>query len=417
MDRGGQRRVPTGDLAAYAREVLDCRTRLLSGEVSPPPLRLAIWESWRRVRQLGVDPDTGAPAPALDSAELERRRQSSGLGPVLPLLRRHLCVDDSEAILVVVDADSRLLWREGSRSVRTKADRLGFAEGACWAEDAQGTNAVGTALAMRKPVEVFATEHFVRSHHTWTCAAAPIHDRRTGRLLGVVDVSGPATTQRPTTLRLVAAVAELAEAELAVAHLRSLEQLRSLGAPILAGLRGRAAVTDQNGWVVGVKDLPPLERIQLPTTDGGAWIAGLGHCRLDPLPGGWLVRVEPEHEPGEIDLVLDRRRAWRPVVEIRNGASSWQFELSPRQGDLLAALIGRAEGASAKALAVALYGDATHAVTVRAELSRLRRRLGSFLLGSRPYRLDPAIRARVLDPPETMGHPERASAASLHSKP
>jgi hypothetical protein len=48
-------------------------------------------------------------------------------------------------------------------------------------------------------------------------------------------------------------------------------------------------------------------------------------------------------------------------------------------------------GLDAFALSRALFGDDQHAVTVRAEVSRLRRRLGGLLL-ARPYRIAPNIR-------------------------
>ena len=53
----------------------------------------------------------------------------------------------------------------------------------------------------------------------WTCAGAPVTDPRDGRLLGVVDVSGPLDTMHPATLALVDSVAQLAEAELRERHI------------------------------------------------------------------------------------------------------------------------------------------------------------------------------------------------------
>ena len=71
----------------------------------------------------------------------------------------------------------------------------------------------------RSPVQVFAAEHFVRSHAAWTCAGAPITDPRDGRLIGVVDVSGPLETMHPATLAWVDSVAKLAEARLRATRL------------------------------------------------------------------------------------------------------------------------------------------------------------------------------------------------------
>ena len=59
-------------------------------------------------------------------------------------------------------------------------------------------------------------------------------------------------------------------------------------------------------------------------------------------------------------------------------------------------------GLSAEALSRALYGDAEHVVTVRAEVSRLRRLLGA-LVNTRPYRLADQVSMSV--------HPSQAAAA------
>jgi len=50
----------------------------------------------------------------------------------------------------------------------------------------------------------------------------------------------------------------------------------------------------------------------------------------------------------------------------------------------------------AGALSAALYGDREHLVTVRAEMSRLRRSLGGLLL-ARPYRLAPEVEVALPD--------------------
>lgn len=96
-------------------------------------------------------------------------------------------------------------------------------------------------------MQVYSAEHYVRSHHPWTCAAAPLHDPRDGRLLGVVDLSGHPDTVHATTLALVDAVARLAESQLRHAHLAELTRLRAAAVPVQAKVAGRALVTDAHG--------------------------------------------------------------------------------------------------------------------------------------------------------------------------
>jgi hypothetical protein len=94
------------------------------------------------------------------------------LAPVLPLLHDTLLAvaDETGHRMVVTDAQGRVLWREGGRG------------------------------GPRRPR---------------TRAARPVHDPATGEVVGAVDVTGPAHRFHPTTLALVDAAAQLAEAHLA----------------------------------------------------------------------------------------------------------------------------------------------------------------------------------------------------------
>lgn len=123
---------------------------------------------------------------------------------------------DGDHLVAVCDARGRLLWVEGDAGTRRKAGAMNFVPGARWAESAVGTNAPGTALEEDRPVQVFSAEHFRRPVHPWTCAAAPLHDPRTGRLLGAVDITGGDGLAHPHSLAFVQAVARAAEAELAL---------------------------------------------------------------------------------------------------------------------------------------------------------------------------------------------------------
>src|SRR5690606_9702387 len=203
---------------------------------------------------------------------------------------------------VITDAEGRLLWREGSVQVRCRADRLGFIEGADWSEGSVGTNAIGTALAETSPVQMFAAEHFVRSHHVWTCTACPVHDPRSGELIGVVDVSGPAETVHPTTVALVGTAVKLAEASLWRQHEGRLEALRGVAAPLLSRLPGPGLVVDDHGWVAAVTGMPSIDRVAVPRADRPVAVHGVGVCVPEPVPGGWLLRVA---EASGIRLTLD----------------------------------------------------------------------------------------------------------------
>ncbi|MEE1821732.1 GAF domain-containing protein [Streptomyces sp. BE20] len=386
--------------------------------------RPEIGDSWARLRRLGLDPDSGAAAVHLGPAEIEHRRRTSGLDPVLPVLRDTLLepVGQAPLILAIADADGHILWQEGERGLRRSADRIGFLTGARWVEESVGTNGIAAALRAQRPMHVHSAEHYLRSHHSWTCVAAPVHDPGTGRLIGAINLSGPAHTVRPYLLQLTATAARLAETELRARRLESLHHLRTLAAPLLARVNGPALVVDAAGWTAAAAGFPPPARLRLPAGGWGSaavhWLPSLGECVIEPLADGWLVRpVRPQDDDptatggpdGRPDqgllaeqaegarLRLDLRRPDRAELSVHGAAGSWSHGLSPRHAELLLLLATERDGHTAAQLADGLFGDPARTVTVRAELSRLRRYLGG-LLAHRPYRFAESVLVSVLGP-------------------
>lgn len=296
--------------AACAHEVF-----LATGALAGLPLREVVLDSWRRSRNRGIDPESACPgSAALATPELRDYRTGHPLAPVLPVIRRLLLesAPDDGQLLAVGDARGRLLWVEGSPALVARAERIGFAEGADWAEEAAGTNAPGTALALGRPVQIYASEHFSRPVQAWSCSAAPVRDPDTGAVLGVVDLTGGDHIAAPHALALVRATVAAAEAELRLLR---------------------------------------LQRILPAPRSQSAHLAVLGR---------------------------DRARLTSPYGSL---------ELSPRHSEIVYLLARHPRGLSAEALAVRLHEEEGARVTVRAEMSRLRRFLGPALLASRPYRL------------------------------
>ncbi|MEW2265016.1 GAF domain-containing protein [Streptomyces sp. NPDC047853] len=404
-------RLAAVDTTRAARMLSEVRSARLSGGRAPVAPRPVIEQSWERMLRSGVDPEHDFRAGLLPLDEVRRRREASPLRHVLPVLREGLLsvADVAQHIMVVADDEGRLLWREGSAPVLRKADGLGFELGADWREEVVGTNGVGTPAVTRRPVQVFASEHFVRSQATWTCAGAPISDPRSGRLLGVVDVSGPLTTMHPATLAWVDSVAKLAEARLRELHVRSLERLRAVAAPVLARLDGRALVTDRDGWSAAVTGMPYLDRVVLPgpPVAGRRWLPSLGACTVEPLGEGWLVRAAEEPVPsGGVRVVLDLGQPRRWSVRVLGDAQAWTRGLSARHAELLYLLAVHRGGRSAAELAEDLFGDPARTVTVRAEMSRVRRYLGA-CLEHRPYRFCASAEVELVlpdDPRDLLPH-------------
>ncbi len=182
-----------------------------------------------------------------------------------------------------------------------------------------------------------------------------------------------------------------------------------MAAPVLARVGGRAAVVDRNGWTAAVTGMPYTGRLPLPRppSAGRHWLPPLGLCRLEPLAGGWLLRVADEPAPrGDTRIALDLTHPRRWSVTVAGSAGSWSRELSPRHAELLYLLAVHRSGRSAAGLAEDLFGDPGRTVTVRAEMSRVRRYLGGFL-EHRPYRFCEDAEVEVLlpdDPRDLLPH-------------
>ncbi|MCS0602123.1 GAF domain-containing protein [Streptomyces sp. LP11] len=410
-------RLAAVDAAQAARVLSEVREATLAGRRARIAPRPVIGQSWERMLRSGLDPERDRRSGVLSEDEVRYRRARSPLRQVLPVLREGLLsvADVAHHIMVVADAEGRVLWREGSRPVLRKADGLGFQLGADWREDVVGTNGVGTPAVVRRPVQVFGGEHFVRSQTSWTCTGAPITDPRDGRLLGVVDVSGPLETMHPATLAWVESVAKLAEARLRELHAASLDRLRAVAAPVLARLDGRALVVDRDGWTVAVSGMPYVRRVALPKSlsPGRRWLPVPGSCAVEPLAGGWLLRAEDDVPAGAGSrVVLDLARPGRCELTVESPAGSWSRELSPRHAELLYLLAEHPSGRGAAGLAEDLFGDPSRTVTVRAEMSRIRRYLGD-VLRHRPYRFHENAEVEVVLPDDPRDLLPQSTAPAL----
>jgi hypothetical protein len=366
---------PGTDLSRHARDLRRVHEAVLSGDRPPVRPRPLVERSWSRVMRLGLDPHD-----LLPPGEVERLRRESGLTPVITDLLR--LADNETFLLVVTNAAGTILWRAGSVALRRRADVLGFGEGALWTEGAVGTNAIGTALVEAAPVQLFSAEHFEQAQHAWYCCAHPVHDPRTGELLGIVDVSGPALTLHPAIGVLVETGVRLAEVQLWRHHADRLDRLRRSAAHVAGTTRGPLLIVDDHGWVAHASGVAVRDRIGAPRAGTPLGVPGLGLCLAERLPEGWLVRPAGPH--AAISATLYSKTS---ILEVRGEGEPWRTPLTPRHADILKLLhdCGPA-GLTAGRLSHFLYGDAAHVVTVRAEISRLRRTIGA-LVATNPYRL------------------------------
>jgi transcriptional regulator with XRE-family HTH domain len=163
---------------------------MLTGSVAGTVVRSRIVASWKRCRALGVDPNAKT-LPVYDDVAERRAANERLLRAADPMLV-HLAaeLEGTGFVVEIADADGRLLDVAGDRETRRVLDRVGCVPGADWSEEASGTNAIGTALADHRALQMLAAEHFCESALPFMCAAAPIYAPRTREIVGVLDMTG-----------------------------------------------------------------------------------------------------------------------------------------------------------------------------------------------------------------------------------
>lgn len=392
--RGAQRSASgsDGDPVARARALHEVYDAVLSGVTGRASPRSLVFESWRRSLAAHVNPDGHGPPVTYRSGDLDGVRSAHPLGAVLPLLRSTLVsiADEAVHIMVVTDADGTILWREGAHSLLRAADAVGLAPGMRWSEEAIGTNAMGTALAVDAPVSIHSAEHLVRTVHSWTCAAAPVHDPDTGTIIGAIDITGPLHTAHPAMVQLVAATAQLAENQLRVRLAIADEQQRIRNMPHLASLRGLpGALVTATGrllagepygvWPDRVAIEPGVDRVRLG--DGR-------EMAVEPLAEGYLLHATSRTSAAPRRRALSLRFLGDSPSVLLDGTP---VPVTLRPAEMLAALALHPDGLTAERLAMLLYGDDGNPTTVRGEVLRLRSLIGADVLRTRPYRLDAAV--------------------------
>ncbi|OUS09471.1 hypothetical protein A9Q89_13245 [Gammaproteobacteria bacterium 53_120_T64] len=186
-------RMPIESEASFRKQVDIAWTDFVNkGECRPGQVRDVIHDSWQRCRNRGVECTQHYPPLVAFGTQLDLLKEEN---EELLLASRNTwqmladILSDSESFLTVAESNGVLLDVCGGDRLRESLAGQRIAPGYDWSESCTGTNAVGTAVALKRPIEVHSVEHFCETVKIWTCSAAPIIDVIDGDLLGVIDVT------------------------------------------------------------------------------------------------------------------------------------------------------------------------------------------------------------------------------------
>ncbi|MGB9804436.1 sigma-54-dependent Fis family transcriptional regulator [Desulfofundulus sp.] len=174
------------------------------GVLIEPGVRPVIARSWQRSTR--IDPFSNQrivlPKQRLD---WRRRQYQDLISLARPVMQEILSLDEKCYVLL---SDS-----EGYIIEKVSKVECPIPLGAKCREEDIGTNAIGTALIERGPVEIKGYEHYVPRLHSYHCAAVPIYDAK-GNIIGVMDVTRPEGDLPAGILQLLKFAGKLIEYQL-----------------------------------------------------------------------------------------------------------------------------------------------------------------------------------------------------------
>jgi transcriptional regulator of acetoin/glycerol metabolism len=369
-------RLPASGTRLERRHVVDqaWRTYVQDG-IEPAGVAEEIVRSWRRVREAyRIDPGMGRIVRQLSEDALQTRRErDEGLRLARPILEDFAArLGLGDHVLAYFDGDGWMLSIDGAPATVEGVAGIDFRPGACWSEDSAGTNGPGTALAEGRPVEVFASEHFVAAWQPWSCAAAPVRAPGLAAPVGLVDITGPWQVQRRQALVVARAIARAIEERLrAAASVRdevvrfALRAAHETG-DALVGVDGRGNVLAANDAAarrrvveVGALAGPLKEALARTLTSPGA---GRGaEVRLD-LPDVPKVVVSPvTHEGAVIGAILRaplvRAEGARAPRSARPRSARYDFGRILGRSEALQRALALGRVAARNTLPVVLFGE------------------------------------------------------------
>lgn len=224
----------------------------------PKSVREVVLRSWQRSGEQGI---AGLKrAPKLTEGEMFALRQTSRRlrrSAKSGLNKAGYLLNHTGNMLLLCDAQGVVLDVAGDARTQARGQENHLHIGGNWSEGSIGTNAIGTAIHLRRPVTVQTVEHFCEEIQRWNCAATPITDPSNGRLMGILDISWLDGFDHANASALSAALAMQIEGELSrnfsqerealIEHLQ-MRRLRRGAEPMLVLDRSGADVYATEGF-------------------------------------------------------------------------------------------------------------------------------------------------------------------------
>lgn len=163
-----------------------------------------ILQSWRRCQTYDdLNPLIDGSVKNFSDEKIKAlRKQNEVYQLAYPILKKEgQALSFSKHVIIFCDGEGAMLDFYGDASVfRKMGEQVNANVGAIWSERWAGTNAIGTSIYLKQPIQIFSSEHFAFGCHDWVCSAAPILNPLTKEVIGVVNLSSSINNFHPLSL-------------------------------------------------------------------------------------------------------------------------------------------------------------------------------------------------------------------------
>lgn len=215
----------TKNLLAKSRELDSIWERFITKSWTdsfPEKVRKNVFDSWQRCLEQEINPRQLQAQSALPEFELHQVVKESELyqvaKPIIDDLFHKLM--GTRYLFTLSDEHSRIIYVKGEKKLMQEAEKMNFAPGMDWSETSIGTNAIGTSIFTKSPIQILSAEHFCQGCHPWTCSSAPITHPFTQEIIGAIDFTGFWEDAQPHTLGFAVSIAQAIEMQLAQIYMK-----------------------------------------------------------------------------------------------------------------------------------------------------------------------------------------------------